>query len=63
MRGRYTRRDCPICREKRDFKFLPQEQDASGRSLMLCTRCNHKEAAPGQRKPTWKELMGRNEGP
>jgi hypothetical protein len=63
MPGRYTHQPCPICRKKTDFKLLPDEMDAYGRSLMVCTRCNHKAAAPGQRKPTWGELLGRDEGP
>lgn len=60
-RPRYTHRRCPICREDRDFKFLPTERDVYGRTLMVCTRCNHKEASPGRPKPTWKELLERDE--
>ena len=57
MAGRYTHRVCAVCRKKTDFKFLPQERDWYGRSLMVCTHCGFKEAAPGQKKPTWKELL------
>lgn len=63
MPGRYTHRACAVCREKTSFKFLPHETDAYGRSLMVCTRCNHREAAPGQSKPSWKELMERDDSP
>ena len=61
MPGRrpYTHARCYVCRKDQDFKFL-RERDVYGRTLMVCTQCNHKEAAPGQRKPTWKELMERD---
>lgn len=50
----YTRQRCGVCRDLRDFKFLPDERDEYERSLMVCTRCNHKTASPGQVKRVWK---------
>ncbi len=42
----YTHGFCGVCRQKQDFKFLPQEHDERGRTLMVCTRCNSKVPAP-----------------
>ncbi len=39
-----------MCRQGRNFKYLPNERDEYGRTLMVCTRCNHKEPKPGQIK-------------
>ena len=49
----YTHRRCPVCREDTDFKFLPNERDEYGRTLMVCTQCNSKRAKPGQEKRAW----------
>lgn len=46
----YTHQRCPICCAERDFKYLPQEHDEHGRTLMVCTTCNCKRARPGQAK-------------
>jgi len=37
-----------VCRQGRNFKYLPNERDEYGRTLMVCTRCNQKEPKPGQ---------------
>jgi CRISPR/Cas system-associated protein Cas10 (large subunit of type III CRISPR-Cas system) len=50
----YTHQRCGVCRDLRDFKLLPNERDEYERSLMVCTRCNHKATAPGQVKQVWK---------
>ena len=46
----YTHRRCAVCRQGRNFKYLPNERDEYGRTLIVCTRCNHKEPKPGQVK-------------
>ena len=61
MKAKYTNRRCQVCRQGRDFKYLDQERDIFERTLMVCTSCNSKMAVPGQRKPTWKELLKRDE--
>jgi hypothetical protein len=53
----YTHHYCPICRRKSDFKFLPHERDEYQRTLMVCTRCNHKEPKPGQTKVDWPATL------
>ena len=60
MNEGYTNRQCAICKQLRNFKYLPREKDAYGRILMVCTRCSSKIAIPGQAKPTWKEMMERD---
>jgi len=46
----YTQRRCPVCRTNTDFKYLPHDRDEYQRTLMVCTRCNHREPKPGQAK-------------
>ena len=53
---KYTHRRCAACRADRDFKML-NERDAKGRTLMVCTNCNSKTPVPGQKNPTWAELL------
>lgn len=60
MKVGYTHRHCSSCRRKTNYKYLPNEKDVYGRSLMVCTNCNGKIAIPGQPKPSWKELMERD---
>lgn len=60
MKAKYTHRRCGLCRQDREFKYLPEERDIYGRVLMVCTHCNSRAPVPGQRKPTWKELMERD---
>ncbi len=60
MKAKYMHRRCSVCRKDQNFKLLPDERDEFGRTLMVCTRCSSKKAAPGQRKPTWSEMMERD---
>jgi hypothetical protein len=60
MKEGYTSHKCRICRRRTNFKYLPHKQDVFGRYLMVCTSCSGKIAIPGQRKPTWKEMLERN---
>jgi hypothetical protein len=60
MRPKYIHVRCPVCRCNQDFKLLPNERDEFKRTLMVCARCNAKRAAPGQVKPSWREMMGRD---
>jgi CRISPR/Cas system-associated protein Cas10 (large subunit of type III CRISPR-Cas system) len=53
-RRSYTHQLCPVCRDERDFKFLPYERDEYERTLMVCTRCNTKIPKPGQTKVDWR---------
>lgn len=55
-RPRYMHKPCPVCRCGQNFKVL-DERDVKGRTLMVCTRCNGKTPVPGQRNPTWAELL------
>ena len=55
-RTKYTHRSCAVCRVDRDFKTL-DERDIKGRILMVCTRCSSKIPVPGQKNPTWAELL------
>ena len=54
--ARYTHRHCTVCRADKDFKVL-EERDIKGRTLMVCTRCGSKIPVPGQKNPTWAELL------
>lgn len=53
---RYTHRPCTVCRADRDFKVIA-ERDIKGRTLMVCTSCGSKIPVPGQKNPTWAELL------
>ena len=54
--AKYTHRHCTVCRADKDFKVL-EEQDIKGRTLMVCTSCGSKIPVPGQKNPTWAELL------
>jgi len=54
--SKYTHRHCTVCRADKDFKVLA-EQDMKGRTLMVCTSCGSKIPVPGQKNPTWAELL------
>jgi hypothetical protein len=37
------------------------ERDVKGRTLMVCTSCGSKLPVPGQKNPTWAELLAADE--
>lgn len=53
---KYTHRPCTVCRADRNFKVLA-ERDIKGRTLMVCTSCGSKIPVPGQKNPSWAELL------
>ncbi|WP_157509763.1 hypothetical protein [Leifsonia sp. Root4] len=50
MPSQYTHDMCRICRQKTNWKYLPNERDQWGRTLMVCTNCNTRKSKPGQEK-------------